>query len=132
MANTWTSLLDAVYPVGAVYQSWSSTSPATLFGGTWTQITSSFLYAANSAGITGGEQNHTLTVSELAEHSHSYSGGPTNNSYGLTTSMYYEGRVLVDKLSSTQEYSNTQTSGESSPHNNMPPYVTCYIWRRTA
>ncbi len=35
------------YPVGAYYISESATSPASLFGGTWTQVTGRFLRAAN-------------------------------------------------------------------------------------
>ena len=73
MANTWTTLLDAVYPVGAVYQSWSSTSPATLFGGTWTQIKGAFLGATGansfaSAGELGGSLKIART--QLPQHAH--------------------------------------------------------------
>lgn len=52
--------LTAAYPVGAIYLSWSSTSPASLFGGTWTQITDRFLYCHNSSGTNGGSntQDH--------------------------------------------------------------------------
>lgn len=72
MANTWTTLLDAVYPVGAVYISWSTTSPAILFGGTWTDIASSknvypcFVETSSSSGNYEGQNDITL---ELA-HNH--------------------------------------------------------------
>ena len=36
----------SIYPVGAIYMSVSSTSPASLFGGTWEQIQNRFLLAA--------------------------------------------------------------------------------------
>ena len=46
--NTYTNLkaflLEMIYPVGTVYTSTSSTSPATLFGGTWSQLGSSPYY----------------------------------------------------------------------------------------
>ena len=35
--------LDTVYPVGSVYTSVNSTSPASLFGGTWELIQNKFL-----------------------------------------------------------------------------------------
>lgn len=70
-------ILSKVYPVGAIYISTSSTSPATLFGGTWERIYGRFLLAANdgveayNAGKTGGSVTHTLTVDEIPVHNHS-------------------------------------------------------------
>ena len=29
-------------------------------------------------------------------------------------------------------WADTTASGNSQPHNNMPPYLTVYIWKRTA
>lgn len=61
------SIVDLVYPVGSVYMSVNSTSPATLFGGTWEQIQDSFLLSAGStytAGNTGGSASHTHTTGD--------------------------------------------------------------------
>lgn len=66
------NLGQVIYPIGAIYQSWSSTSPSTLFGGTWTQITNRFLYCKDSAGETGGESSHTLTIGEMPTHAHKH------------------------------------------------------------
>ena len=63
----------AAYPVGAIYISTVSTSPASLFGGTWEQLNDRFLLGAGdtySAGSTGGEAEHTLTKAEMPNHSH--------------------------------------------------------------
>lgn len=68
------AIIDLVYPVGAIYISTSNVSPTTLFGGTWQQIQDTFLLAAGttySAGNTGGSATHTLTIAELAAHTHS-------------------------------------------------------------
>ena len=68
------SVIDMVYPVGAIYMSVNSTNPASLFGGTWEQIKDRFLLSAGdsySAGSTGGEAEHTLTYGEMPVHSHS-------------------------------------------------------------
>jgi hypothetical protein len=71
------SFLD-IYPVGAIYMSVDSTSPATLFGGTWVAIENTFLVAAGSsytAGSTGGSATHTHTTPShthtVADHTHS-------------------------------------------------------------
>ena len=67
------ALLNAIYPVGSIYMSVNSTSPATLFGGTWERIKDRFLLAAGdayAAGGTGGEATHTLTEGEMPAHSH--------------------------------------------------------------
>ena len=66
------TLWNAVYPVGAIYISATSTSPATLFPGTtWTQITDKYLLASGStytAGTSYGAATHTHTS---AAHTHS-------------------------------------------------------------
>ena len=79
-------LLDLIYPVGSIYISVNSTSPATLFGGTWEILNDVFLLAAGSyanAGTFGGEATHTLTVDEMPSHSHTYTipGNETGTSW---------------------------------------------------
>lgn len=89
--------------------------------------------AFNTAGKTGGEKTHTLTVDEMPSHSHSlrygtgnmsdYLGGSTNT-YGLT----YPGLGTI-----VGSYPNVATNvGGGSAHNNLQPYVTVYYWKRTA
>lgn len=86
-------VVDMVYPVGSIYMSVSSTSPATLFGGTWVQLKDRFLLGAGDTytnGATGGVasitytpagtnsggavSNHTLTVAQIPSHNHSFTG----------------------------------------------------------
>lgn len=63
------NLLEAVYPVGAVYISTINTSPSSLIGGTWTQITNAALRASTSIGYTGTD-NHAITKQEMPVHNH--------------------------------------------------------------
>lgn len=61
------------YPIGSIYQSTSSATPGSLFGGTWERIKDVFLLSAGDtyhAGSTGGEATHTLTISEMPAHAH--------------------------------------------------------------
>lgn len=73
--NNWKQLLDLIYPIGSIYTSVNSTSPATLFGGTWQQLKDRFLICANNtytAGSTGGAATVTLTAAQTALKAHSH------------------------------------------------------------
>ena len=120
-------LLD-VYPVGSIYLSTVGTSPALLFGGTWTQIEDRFLLSAGqsySAGNTGGESAHTLTVDEIPAHAHSHWSG----SAGINASG---GNAQRGFVSSTGKNIGTDNTGGGLAHNNMPPYLVVYMWERIA
>lgn len=76
------SIVDIIYPVGSLYWSKKSTDPATLFGGTWTQIKDKFILAAGdryAQGATGGSASVTLTTAQLPAHNHSASTNSTGN-----------------------------------------------------
>lgn len=125
-------ILEAVYPVGSIYMSVNSTSPATLFGGTWKAIQGKFLLGADSnvykAGNTGGETTHTLTTREMPNHNHAVfypnagaadHSAPGNYPDGPSDSTYF----------AVGSYTSSEGGGEA--HNNMPPYLAVYIWKRT-
>lgn len=121
-------LLLMMYPVGAVYISTVATSPADLFGGIWERIEDAFLLSAGDnykAGETGGEATHKLTVDEMPSHSHTVQALNTNSEYSAGTGSI--GTYTVQRESITA--SNT---GGSAAHNNMPPYLAVYMWKRTA
>lgn len=67
--SSWNTYLDLIYPVGSIYIAYTFTSPATRFGGTWSQISSRFLYCTTGVG-TRGSNTHTLTVDEIPVHNH--------------------------------------------------------------
>lgn len=146
------SLLDA-YPVGSIYQSTSSTSPASLFGGSWTAIQDRFLYGSGtkSVGDSGGEETHKLTTTEIPAHTHgskTLTGqGPevyasknvncsgivtqtiTVNNREYTQNGGVSNRWLKFSIKATHEHSSV---GGNGAHNNMPPYEVVNIWKRTA
>lgn len=131
-----------IYPVGSIYVSVSSTSPAKLFGGTWSQIQDRFLLAAGSsysAGSTGGEVEHKLTTSEMPSHSHNKSNGTAvalNGASGeVARSQVASGEDVyaftAPEIDNLSYGGNTATAGEGTAHNNMPPYLAVYVWKRT-
>lgn len=132
----WSALLDKIYPVGCIYQSASSTSPASFLGGTWEQIKDTFILAAGdtyAAGSTGGEATHTLTVSEMPRHNHDHVMWYRDQKFGLNGRGGDVGRLRLEFSSADcTDGICTDFKGDSQPHNNLPPYLTAYIWRRIA
>lgn len=137
-----TSLLNKTYPVGAIYISTSQTSPASLLGGSWEQIKDKFLLSSGDsylAGTTGGEASHTLTIDEMPAHRHSLysSKGYSSDSVGIGN---INGKFIGCTFNGTGQYYDTTKTGETclsnagggQAHNNMPPYLVVYMWKRTA
>lgn len=131
-AATVSAMLDKAYPVGSIYMSVNRTSPKALFGGTWVQIKDKFLLAAGTtykAGSTGGEAAHTLTASEMPNHKHAVyypNAGAADHSAPIS---------YPDGSSDSTYYavgSYTSGAGGGGAHNNMPPYLAVYVWKRTA
>lgn len=149
--------LLANHPIGSFYESELPTSPAALFGGTWEQIKDVFTLAAGdtySAGATGGEAEHTLTTDEMSPHTHGSKtltgswtigvariGGTTTSSgiisdrqasrsaYFSTTSSSSTTNTVGFNITATHEHDSV---GGGQAHNNMPPYLVVYKWKRVA
>lgn len=124
------TLLDWTHPVGSIYQSTKSTDPADLFGGTWEAIHNVFLLAAGTIfrpGTTGGESEVTLTVDEIPEIKMSY------QYTGQSTVIGTDAIRLYDANGQQNQYTGPQSSNcGGKAHNNMPPYLAVYTWKRTA
>lgn len=148
----YAAILNMVYPIGSIYISVNSTNPNTLFGGAWEAIEERFLLASGtnySAGSTGGETTHTLTVAEIPSHKHTgstnstgahrhnlyyrnvYSSGDTYNAVCRPTADY--ATQISNYMDSTGNHKHTFTTsaiGSGNAHNNMPPYLVVYMWKR--
>lgn len=132
----------------------NSTSPATLFGGTWVQIKDTFLLAAGNtytAGSTGGKAKVNLSVENLPSHTHT---GKTHvdgahvhysTAYGWMIDGVGNARTAVAEGSSGfgadikiradgsehQHWFTTDATGNGKEHENMPPYLAVFVWKRT-
>lgn len=151
--------LKKVYPVGSIYMSTVSTNPATLFGfGTWEAMPAGRVLLAQgksswgttyNAGSTGGEATHQLTVGEMPSHNHTGSTNTTgNHSHNTPTTGTYDGdgkgydpgggnnpdytKCFTSEAGSHSHTITIQNTGSSQSHNNMQPYIVCYIWKRVS
>lgn len=127
------AILSRIYPVGSIYLSVDSTSPESIFGGTWEPIPTGKMLLSAGDGYavesTGGEAEHTLTVDELPSHSHDMIIKNTNEN-GRTDEANNSG-------SGSSGFENfatwhTKTTGGGKAHNNLPPYLAVYMWKRIA
>ena len=142
-----TNIFDLIYPVGSIYISVNSTSPKVLFGGTWERIMERFLFGCGDerypAGHTGGEEQHLLTVEEMPSHKGHLSAGIVDtvpqgkgnykgflNSSAMTA--YGDGGRGWNVYAGNEMHPASEAVGEGWAHNNMPPYLSVYIWKRTS
>lgn len=152
------TLLDTFYPVGSIFITTVNTNPSSYMGGTWQRFGNGQTLVGvnendgdfNTVQKTGGEKRHVLTKDEMPRHSHeardvnghkayfwAWTGGPHpaptlwipggNVSGGA---MPAGGNPLMSKQS-WEGYTTTDTGGGKS-HNNLQPYITVYMWKRTA
>lgn len=142
------TLVDLIYPVGSVYISFNNKAdPSMLFGGTWERIRNRFLWAATENGVmgeTGGEESHTLTVSEMPSHKGHLSAGIAGNApigkgnyKGYLNSnvmtQYPEGNYRGWNVYIGNEmHPASEAVGGGQPHNNMPPFIQVAMWKRIA
>lgn len=128
-----------MHRVGDIIFSTSDENPSTIYGGTWVAWGKGQVPVGvdtsdsdfNTVEKTGGEKEHTLTVDETPSHKHDIYGGNTTTTNTLTS---YNSNGWITLLGGTA-YKNDGTMttvGNDEPHNNLQPYITCYMWKRTA
>jgi len=133
--------IDSLYPVGSIYMSVNNVNPSTIFGGTWEQIEDRFLLASGAtyaAGTTGGESTVTLNINQIPSHRHIndyyYPGGEQQWYTDSGDSIGGSGKKYIYLNGSAgfhgaQKHSNV---GGGQAHNNMPPYLAVYVWKRVS
>lgn len=131
-------LLDLTYPVGSIYMSVNNTNPSSLFGGTWVEFSKGKTLVGvdasqtefNTVEKTGGEKTHKLIIDEMPIHTPKWNGYSAGNLYaGSGSSVTY---ALFGSDTWRGSTSNgIQPVGGDKAHNNLQPYITCYMWKRT-
>ena len=148
----YASILDAVYPIGSIYMSISPTNPGSLFGGTWEVWGAGRVPVsvdANDKDFKVVEQKGGTKDAQVPYHRHSvFSGsqgavgvdafvggdssgldvkspsGSADNGYLITIDRF-------DSRHTNANVANTSATGSDNA-SNLQPYITCYMWKRTA
>jgi len=141
-------ILLSGYPVGSILMNTLGVNPSTYLGGTWVTWGIGRVPVGvdvsqtefDSSEKTGGAKTNTLSANEMPVHTH------IQNAHGHTIGRDYDGsggssRWTVHSTgisgagatSPTSSITATnQNAGGGGPHNNLQPYITCYMWKRTA
>lgn len=142
---------DLIYPVGAIYISTSATNPGVLFGGKWEAISqgrcligagspeantmttfgdlrnSDYVFYVNQKG---GAYAHLLQTTEIPAHKHQIKTNNddwNNSSGGGNFGTTHDG---ANGWANNNWY--TENAGGGVAHNNMPPFLVVYMWRRVS
>ena len=134
-AATLNYAFQLMHPVGSIYMTTIETNPSEIFGfGTWE------LWGAGRVPVgvdttqtefnvvekTGGAKTHTLTLQEMPKHTHDLA------KYWATAEG---GNAAMGSNATGKSATNSNgigNTGNSQPHNNLQPYITCYMFKRTA
>lgn len=126
----------ATYRISNLFITFETESPADLYPGTyWEKLAAGkFLIAGNSTGNfipddatygTGGEATHALSTAEMPSHRHGAAARSGAGSLGAWA------RIAYPTNSGTEATMYTDYQGSGNAHNNMPPWIAIFIWRRT-
>lgn len=153
------SIMSLMYPVGSIYMSVNNTNPSNFFGGTWEVWGSGRVPVGintndtdfNTSEKTGGTKSVTLTEQQIPSHSHTGTTGnakttgtmrvvgavgtdyASNHTNGYDAGSYVEIGANSDYPASAHYHTiTTNTTGGGQSHTNLQPYITCYMWKRTA
>ena len=134
------NIMLSTYPVGSIYMSVNNTNPSTLFGGTWEAWGSGRVPVGvdtedvnfNSVEKTGGESTVTLTESQMPRHFHTMDSAVSikDSIVSNDTGLYHGSGAIT--FTTIGKVVKTDDAGEGIGHNNLQPYITCYMWKRTA
>lgn len=128
------------YPVGSIYMSVNSTSPASIFGGTWERLKDRFLLGAGgsySVESTGGSKTTTIEDSNLPATRLAMAKNITGATVSLNNSVPWGTNSVPANAYGMTQYTNLNKLGQTArysatPLDVTPPYLAVYMWKRTA
>ena len=142
--NDITNMWKKIYPVGSIFITVSTATPADWFGGTWERVgKGQYLLGVDpsdetghwdAAEMTGGREDVTLGINEMPSHQHRLAGAEgattmavmTNRTQANDVDQHGGGSWTYDQVSMFTEW-----VGGGQPFSIMPPFFSVYIWKRT-
>ena len=135
------NLIDIVYPIGFIITTFTNTNPSTLLANTtWVRFGEGKCVVGVddadtdfAAGATGGEKTNTLAIQNIPSHTHTF-----DDKIRLVTGWGSGGGSVTIAVASETTIGNETDpaggdgNGDTTPINNLQPYISCYMWRRTA
>lgn len=122
----------SIYPVGSIYMSVNSASPASLFGGTWEQLKDKFLLGAGdsyAAGATGGAATVNIAANNMPARALMLDVATEEVAWNAGV---WSNNTPTDDNSSYANYAQNSSYGYGQPLDNMPPYLAVFIWKRVS
>lgn len=151
------AIKNALYPVGSIYTNSSvSTNPGTLLGfGTWVAFGAGRVmvgFNASNSLFDTAEETGGSADAVVVSHSHTATSTVTDPGHDHSTALYYRPHSASGSAQSYAQNttgfgsqistnSNTtgvtvatsiSTTGSSATNANYQPYITVYMWKRTA
>lgn len=127
--------VDMIYPIGSLYITTSTVSPAVSFGGTWTQITNDAylkIVTSNAGSLGGTSSNHKIPVSSMPSHSHPYNQWVFNGSSASGTHYGYGWESNTGTMYNNMPSSWASIGNTGGGQAYYPYYYGVYVWKRTA
>ena len=149
----YNDIFDKIYPVGSICISVNNINPSTIFTGTWERFAQGRTLVGvnesetefNSVLKTGGSkylQSHTHSATSNYTGAHQHTGNTlevamktSNNSRDCVrniNSTYDNAGVTITNSAGGHSHTITISAAGSGSSGNLQPYITCYIWKRTA
>ena len=131
--SLWQLMQQRTYPVGEIFMTRQNGNPSSILGfGTWERYAQGRVLTGfdeadasfNALDKTGGAKTHVLTEAEMPAHTHSNIVAlSTTNDFDTSGGTSSGVRRLT---------SQTGSKGGGQAHNNLQPYITVFMWKRTA
>lgn len=130
-------VLDTYFPVGSLYLTVGSENPNYTIGGTWIRFGNGRTLVGvdtndskfNKVMKTGGEKTHKLTINEMPSHSHRFKAWAWGYTRAGAANYCADQSMQYDNFEDNG--SHIANTGGGQAHNNLQPYITVYMWRRT-
>lgn len=129
-------ILQALYPIGAVYISGSSTMPALISAiGTWTRVEGMFILGASATypvDTTGGAATHTHTLSDAGQAKVLVGSSVVQGTFVSSQSWDIIRQNTGGSVTTGSTANATPLMGNTDSGSTLPPYKAKYLWERTA